>query len=284
MGGDLGCRPVASDGTDLVIRRAVRLLEWLIEAPRSARQLADCAGLPADRLYYHLGQLEQAGLIEVAQYRRLVRGRVERVYAPAKTEPPGDDADPEETAAFLRSVLEATAMDITAAFQARQAGRRREVDLHRGALRLTDQALAELRGLDPGGPNAGRPARPPRCRPAAREPSMRDATPRAGLAVRASDAEREQTVALLQHNFADGRLTQAELEERASAAYAAQTRAQLRDLTADLPAAQQQPPRSGMVLDQRCWSSCCASTPQRPWSTGCYVAASGQPPLAPSSY
>jgi DNA-binding transcriptional ArsR family regulator len=124
----------------------IRLLEWLIEAPRSARQLADCAGLPADRLYYHLGQLEQAGLIEVAQYRRLVRGKVERVYAPAETEPPGRDADPEETAAFLRSMLEATAMDITAAFQARQAGRRREVDLHRGALRLTDQALAELRG------------------------------------------------------------------------------------------------------------------------------------------
>ena len=36
-------------------------------------------------------------------------------------EPPGDDADPEETAAFLRSILEATAMDITAAFQAKQA-------------------------------------------------------------------------------------------------------------------------------------------------------------------
>lgn len=41
----------------------IRLLEWLIEAPRSARELAGCAGLPADRLYYHLGQLEQAGLI-----------------------------------------------------------------------------------------------------------------------------------------------------------------------------------------------------------------------------
>jgi hypothetical protein len=79
---------------------------------------------------------------------------------------------------------------------------------------------------------------------------MSDAAPHAGPAVRASDAEREQTVALLQHNFADGRLTQAELEERASAAYAAQTRAQLRDLTADLTADQQPPPRSGLVLDQ----------------------------------
>jgi len=124
----------------------IRLLEWLFEAPRSARQLAGCAGLPADRLYYHLGQLQQAGLIEVAEYRPLARGKVERVYAPAETEPPGDDADPEETAAFLGSMLEATAMDITAAYQARRACRRREVDLHRVALRLTDQALAELRG------------------------------------------------------------------------------------------------------------------------------------------
>jgi DNA-binding transcriptional ArsR family regulator len=124
----------------------IRLLEWLTEAPRSARQLADCAGLPADRLYYHLGQLEHAGLIEVADYRRLARGKAERVYAPAQSEPPGDDADPEETAAFLESILQATAMDITEAYQARRAGRRREVDLHRGALRLTDEALAELRG------------------------------------------------------------------------------------------------------------------------------------------
>jgi hypothetical protein len=37
-------------------------------------------------------------------------------------------------------------MDITAAYQANQAGRRREVDVTRGALRLTDEALAELRG------------------------------------------------------------------------------------------------------------------------------------------
>jgi len=124
----------------------IRLWEWLAEAPRSARQLADRAGLPADRLYYHLGQLEQAGLIEVTEYRPLARGKVERVYALAEAEPPGDDASPEETAAFLGSMLEATAMDITAAYRARQAGARREVDLRRGALRLNDQALAELRG------------------------------------------------------------------------------------------------------------------------------------------
>jgi len=76
-------------------------------------------------------------------------------------------------------------------------------------------------------------------------------TEHAGLAVRASDAERERTVDLLQRNFADGRLTQAELEERAGSAYKAQTRAELRDLTADLPTAQDQPPRPGMGLDPR---------------------------------
>lgn len=70
-------------------------------------------------------------------------------------------------------------------------------------------------------------------------------------AVRASDAEREQTVALLRRSFADGRLNQTELEERAGAAYAARTRSQLRDLTADLPAAGQQAPRPGMVPDRR---------------------------------
>jgi len=74
-------------------------------------------------------------------------------------------------------------------------------------------------------------------------------TQHTGLAVRASDAEREQTVAVLQRNFADGRLTQGELEERAGAAYKAQTRTELCDLTADLPAVPDQPPRSGMVLD-----------------------------------
>jgi DNA-binding transcriptional ArsR family regulator len=123
----------------------IRLLEALSERPRSARELAECAGLPADRLYYHLGQLEHTGLIEVAEYRRVARGKVERVYAPAEVEPLGDGATPEETTRFLRSVLEATMMDIGAAFRARQEHRRREVNVYRGGLRLTDDALAELR-------------------------------------------------------------------------------------------------------------------------------------------
>ncbi|MBR7835009.1 winged helix-turn-helix transcriptional regulator [Actinospica durhamensis] len=123
----------------------IKLLEALWEEPRSARELADRLGMPADRLYYHLGQLERAGLIRVGEYRPRGRGKVERVYTAVEVEPPGD-AGPEETAAFLGAVLEATTVELSTAYQAKAAGRRREVTVHRSALRLTEPALAELRG------------------------------------------------------------------------------------------------------------------------------------------
>ncbi|MGH3192730.1 MAG: DUF1707 SHOCT-like domain-containing protein [Streptosporangiaceae bacterium] len=53
--------------------------------------------------------------------------------------------------------------------------------------------------------------------------------------VRASDAERDQAAEILRAGFAEGRLSRAELDERLTAAYAAKTRADLRDLTSDLP-------------------------------------------------
>jgi hypothetical protein len=92
---------------------------------------------------------------------------------------------------------------------------------------------------------------------------MNDQTaPHADLPVRASDAEREHTVALLQHGFTDGRLTQAELEERAAAAYAARTTVELSELTADLPSEQQQQQsRRGMVLDRRLLCILCCVHP-----------------------
>jgi DNA-binding transcriptional ArsR family regulator len=123
----------------------LRLLEALWARPQSARELAPSTGLPPDRLYYHLGQLERAGLAEIAGYRQLAGGKVERVYARAAVEPPGDAATPAEAAAFLGSVLEATQADIATAFLAKEAGQHREVDIRRGAVRLTNEALAELR-------------------------------------------------------------------------------------------------------------------------------------------
>jgi DNA-binding transcriptional ArsR family regulator len=123
----------------------IRLLEALWERPRSVRELAECTDMAPDRLYYHLAQLERGGLIEIAEHRPLPRGKVERVYAPAVVEPPGEAASPEDMAAFLGSMLDATRADISAAYRAKQAGERREVDLLRGALRLDEAGLAELR-------------------------------------------------------------------------------------------------------------------------------------------
>jgi hypothetical protein len=54
-------------------------------------------------------------------------------------------------------------------------------------------------------------------------------------ALRASDAERDQTAAQLREHCAAGRLTAEELDERVDAAYAARTVAELQGLLSDLP-------------------------------------------------
>lgn len=79
-------------------------------------------------------------------------------------------------------------------------------------------------------------------------------TPQTAPAVRASDGERDQVVGQLQCHFADGRLTQAELEERVSTALGARTRDQLDVLTADLPGESLRPARPPTVLDP--WLLC----------------------------
>jgi DNA-binding transcriptional ArsR family regulator len=123
----------------------IRLLECLWGQPQSARELAEWAGMAPARLYYHLAQLEQAGLIEIAEYRRLPGGKVERVYRPTPMEPPGDEATPLEYAEFLGAVLEATRADVTAASVAKEAGERREITLTRATVRLSEADLITLR-------------------------------------------------------------------------------------------------------------------------------------------
>ncbi|SFB62583.1 protein of unknown function [Amycolatopsis marina] len=56
-----------------------------------------------------------------------------------------------------------------------------------------------------------------------------------GSNVRASDADREQAVALLQGEVGTGRLTLDEFSERSAAAYQARTVGDLATLTSDLP-------------------------------------------------
>ena len=53
--------------------------------------------------------------------------------------------------------------------------------------------------------------------------------------LRASNAEREKAVGILQQAVGEGRITMAEFEERIQVAYEAKTRAELDVLTEDLP-------------------------------------------------
>jgi hypothetical protein len=53
--------------------------------------------------------------------------------------------------------------------------------------------------------------------------------------MRASDDDRERTVTVLRDAYGEGRLTLDEFDERTSAAYAAKTWGELRQLTEDLP-------------------------------------------------
>ena len=57
------------------------------------------------------------------------------------------------------------------------------------------------------------------------------------LELRVSDADRDQAVVTLREAHVEGRLTLAEFSERAGLAYAARGRAELEQVTADLPAA-----------------------------------------------
>jgi uncharacterized membrane protein YccC len=63
--------------------------------------------------------------------------------------------------------------------------------------------------------------------------------------LRASDAERERTVAQLRDHFSAGRISEQELDERSDAAYAARTVGELGPLLADLPALPATPARRG---------------------------------------
>jgi DNA-binding transcriptional ArsR family regulator len=123
----------------------IRLFEALWHGSRSVKELALEIGLPPDRLYYHLRQLEHAGIVEVAEFRRLPSGKAERVYRRAEVEPPSDVSSPEEMATFLGSVLDASKADVTAAFMARATGERREAIVSQGVLRLDERELADLR-------------------------------------------------------------------------------------------------------------------------------------------
>jgi hypothetical protein len=70
-------------------------------------------------------------------------------------------------------------------------------------------------------------------------------------AVRAGDADRDATVTRLQTALGEGRIDLDEFSQRASAAYAAETTAELGELLADLPAPVSEVPAVGEVVGER---------------------------------
>jgi uncharacterized protein DUF1707 len=75
--------------------------------------------------------------------------------------------------------------------------------------------------------------------------------------LRASDSDRERTVAALQHHAAVGRLTVDELDERSEQAYSANTLSELAQLQADLPTLATRPagPRHGLAPGWRSFTA-----------------------------
>jgi hypothetical protein len=65
--------------------------------------------------------------------------------------------------------------------------------------------------------------------------------------IRVSDADRERVAARLRDHFAEGRLSQDELDERLSAALGAKTAGDLRRVMSDLPGAAPVPAQAGLM-------------------------------------
>jgi hypothetical protein len=65
--------------------------------------------------------------------------------------------------------------------------------------------------------------------------------------IRVSDADREHVAARLREHFAEGRLSQDELDERLSAALGAKTAGDLRRVMADLPGPAPVPAQAGLM-------------------------------------
>ena len=78
-----------------------------------------------------------------------------------------------------------------------------------------------------------------------------------GPGTRASDADRDTTADLLNTAFADGRLSAGEHDQRLSAAYAARTWQELRQLTVDLPVPQASATSPGTVLGMPAGTDLC---------------------------
>ncbi len=131
--------------------RRLDLLKALVEAPCTAKQLAEAVGEDKSRLYYHISELERCGLIEVVEERQK-RNLIEKVYrATAKffTVDRAIFAKEHGMEVFfstVTSILDTTASDVHRLIESGRVDAQRVNDVKRGhlGLRLTADRRREF--------------------------------------------------------------------------------------------------------------------------------------------
>ena len=122
--------------------------------PCSVSQIAEAMGVPRTRLYHHVGALEEAGIIAVADTRQ-AGAMTEKLYqAAAKSYQPSEKFRASASSRDLADAVMASLMSTTRADFVRAAEEglvslrdpeaERSVTLGRRAMRLTPQRLAEF--------------------------------------------------------------------------------------------------------------------------------------------
>jgi len=106
----------------------------LLDEPKTVKELAEATGRPPDRLYYHMGVLERAGLVRSEQ----ARGQ-ERRYAlvsPVMTMDPDLPIPPGAAGGMITGILERAQREYALAIQSKKRGRK-----HPSMLGLTYHVL-----------------------------------------------------------------------------------------------------------------------------------------------
>ena len=127
------------------------ILTALEERPATASELADSVSTSLQNVRHHLGNLQEAGLVEVAGTRYSVKGREMKVYAPSQDSlvVVGSDADKERFLDSLDRLVGVLAVLAVAAFAVQRSFGTGVVDLG-GPELVATVPLRTGRGLAPG--------------------------------------------------------------------------------------------------------------------------------------